>query len=154
MLFTASEMKSSDGPGDRAGPKLDFRFADAEDANDIAEVVNDAFAVENVEGVASEPAFAFRRGPRLVLEELVAELEASKDLRWIVLETPVPEERVVAAVAILLEAFGSRKVAVLKCLAVAPDMEGTGIGSQLLRKAESCCRGLGCRVLPVCLPQA
>merc|ERR1719502_2488715 len=42
--------------------------------------------------------------------------------------------------------------ALLKCFSVVPDKMGCGIGSQLLRKAESCCRGLGCSSTKIDVP--
>ena len=130
-LFSSAEMASAEPHSrDRPGPTLDFRFADSEDAEDIAELVNSAFAIENVGGAAPDPAFAFRQGPRIVLEELRTELETATELRWIVLETPVPEERVVGAVAMVVgnrdrdrqqQSGAYSRPALLKCFSVVPD---------------------------------
>ena len=90
--------------------KLDFRFADEEDANEIAALVNAAHESDEV-GKGND---GFRTKPRIDLEkvaikqlvvpltftafyfvvmslaQLRLELDNARDLKWLVLETPMP----------------------------------------------------------------
>lgn len=51
----------------------------------------------------------------------------------------------VAAVALVLSSPGAlRRTMTLRSLAVAPDRQGTGLGSELLGRVEAIGRGLGC----------
>lgn len=74
--------------------RLDFRFADEEDADDISHLVNSAFFVKSVvKSVKREEeaeASVFRTGPRVDAQKLRSELENSCRVRWVVLETPIP----------------------------------------------------------------
>ena len=163
VAFRGTTVVSSGGGGPAPPPKLDLRFADEEDAQDIASVVNAAFALEvrrpdNSLNLETTPpphaATAFRATARLAdMPALVAELEQSRRggseaVRWIVLETPCPEEKVVAAVAVsIIEDAGLRrgKMGRLLCLSVDPASQGGGVGTQLLLRSEAFCRSQGCR---------
>lgn len=141
-----------------APPKLDFRFADEEDAQDIAAIVNAAFALETCDAEGSEPALAFRTVPRLGVEGLEQELQFSRNTRWLILETPMPDERLVAVAAVQLVldmgGIGETQVGLLSVLAVAPSMQKKGIGSQLLRRCEAVCLNLHCGEMRCDVPVA
>ena len=66
----------------RLHARLDFRFADEADAEDISSLVNAAFE--------AEPEGGLRKTTRVDLKALGEELERSKDVKWVVLETAVP----------------------------------------------------------------
>jgi N-acetylglutamate synthase-like GNAT family acetyltransferase len=138
---TSSTLDPLRKPGDRL-PKLDFRFAEVEDADDLAALVNAAFASEEAAHGG------FRTKQRVDLSELRVELENAQDVKWVVLETPVPEEQVVAAVAIsatTARAGSGKRTAFLRCLSVLPAWQGKGAGSILLARAEAIAlQGLGC----------
>uniref|UniRef100_A0A7S2WC10 N-acetyltransferase domain-containing protein n=1 Tax=Rhizochromulina marina TaxID=1034831 RepID=A0A7S2WC10_9STRA len=134
--------------GARSVPVLDFRFADEEDVDDIVRVVNDAFA---------GPDHSFRAGPRLARPLVVEDTDRPGQARWLLLETPAPEENVVASVRLQLDddaGLGRGKMAILTALAVHPDWRGKGVGSLLLRKCEASSRGLGCRSISIDLPMS
>ena len=128
-------------PGDRL-PKLDFRFAEVEDADDLAALVNAAFASEEALNGG------FRTNSRVDVAELRAELENAHEVKWVVLETPVPEEQIVAAVAIsaaAARAGSGKRTAYLRCLCVLPAWQSKGAGSILLARAEAIAlQGLRC----------
>ncbi|CAM9110727.1 unnamed protein product, partial [Choristocarpus tenellus] len=54
--------------------------------------------------------------------------------RWLVMETPFPEERVVAC--LLLHKGDSPGKGRVEVLAVEPSLQQSGVGSHILRKAE------------------
>jgi N-acetylglutamate synthase-like GNAT family acetyltransferase len=75
---------------------------------------------------------------------LEADLSGKSTLRrWILLETPAPEERVVAAACVSTGAeLGHGRI---ESLAVEPSMQQQGVGSLLLRRAEGILLSLRCR---------
>jgi GNAT superfamily N-acetyltransferase len=75
---------------------------------------------------------------------LEADLSGTSTLRrWILLETPAPEERVVAAACVSTGAeLGHGRI---EHLAVEPSMQQHGVGSLLLRRAEGILLSLRCR---------
>jgi len=113
------------GPPSRE--RLDFRFAmDEIDASDIAALVNDACLVEQDGGVLS-----FRRpGPTLAAADVEHDLLSNGAARWVVLDTPPPEELVVAAARFVLDA--ERRVGVVDVLcATAADRRATDPGADV-----------------------
>ena len=84
--------------GKGAAPgKLDFRFADEEDAKEIVQCVASAFQVEyDKESVLYNRRRGWGEAP-VISEEQVEKDCSSANLRWIVLETPLPDEIVVSA---------------------------------------------------------
>ena len=77
--------------------KLDFRFADEEDAKEIVQCVASAFQVEyDKESVLYNRRRGWGEAP-VISEEQVEKDCWSANLRWIVLETPLPDEIVVSA---------------------------------------------------------
>ena len=74
---------------------MDFRFADDSDVQDIFDFVN--LNYEDEEDPASEY-FYRTSASRVSLEDIIKDLTySSHTLKWVVLETPVPEELIVAA---------------------------------------------------------
>lgn len=68
-------------------PKMDFRFADGDDAPDIERIIQEALKVD------SEEPFCFRRRNHSLLSISQIENECNDSrTKWVVLETPVPEE--------------------------------------------------------------
>jgi hypothetical protein len=74
---------------------LDFRFADDEDAEDIILMVNSAYEHEVVsaDGVGD----GFRTSEPLFTLAMIESDFTTPSTRWLVLETPRPEEKVVAS---------------------------------------------------------
>ena len=111
-----------------AGGKLDLRFADEEDADEILEVVCSAYQFD-----------------RLILEEVVQNLKGGNK-RWLIVETPSPEETMVAVarLAMEVEEGGTLKSALVDVLAVPPSCQSAGAGTFILKKAENVAKGMGC----------
>lgn len=155
MIVTSSYMNitHSSKPND-SNTKLDLRFADDEDAEEIANVVNQSHLVECVEGGK----YQMRNdGPRITVEEIISDCSQAS-CRWIVLETPRPEELVVAAVRLLMIPKENKAIIDLICSIPLPNniSEVTksdssepfsglcrSISSQLLAKTENIARGHG-----------
>ncbi|CAM9914727.1 unnamed protein product [Ascophyllum nodosum] len=132
-------------PDERAN--IDFRFASAEDAAEIVSLVNNAFQVEK--GMTG---LAFTSRDRVTAEEVEACLHGGRcDRRWLVLETPHPEETMVAAALICAEA--SPGMGAVEVLAVDPVRQGKGLGSRLLRRAEGVLLSLRCRFVRIRVAQ-
>ncbi|KAJ1434297.1 hypothetical protein B484DRAFT_292828 [Ochromonadaceae sp. CCMP2298] len=95
--------------------KLDFRFADEMDSMDIVNFVNLEYAVEHT------GPYSFRReGPVVGVEEVEGDL-TSMPVKWLVLETPQPEEKIVGCARLRYEG-GDGRVDVL-----CADSAGTGV---------------------------
>ncbi|CAM9331675.1 unnamed protein product, partial [Laminaria digitata] len=109
--------------------------------------VNEAFSVEK-----GDTALSFTTRDRVSAEEVDACLQgASVEKRWLVLETPHPEERMVAAALIstgIVPGTGSVEV-----LAVERSGQRKGIGSQMLRRAEGILLNFRCRFVRMKVPQ-
>lgn len=110
--------------------KLDLRFADEEDAEEIALLVNSTARTEG-EGEWRLP------GDKISAEEVARDCESMKT-RWIVLETPVPEEAVVAAVRLCLLINEKKGVIDIMCAAG----EENVVYNQLLARIEGIVRGM------------
>lgn len=111
--------------------KLDLRFADEEDAEEISNLLGEVGRAEG-EGDWRSP------GPRVSAAEVALDCSSSKS-RWIVLETPVPEEAMMAAVRLcLLESERKGVIDVLCALG-----ENHLVYNQLLARVENIARGLG-----------
>ncbi|CAM9204268.1 unnamed protein product [Hapterophycus canaliculatus] len=131
---------------------MDFRFASVEDAAEILGLVNDAFSVEKGNSTLS-----FTTRDRVSEEEVDACLQGGGgggggEKRWLVLETPRPEERVVAACLICTVTAISGTGGV-EVLAVDPRRQGEGLGSQMLRRAEGILLNFRCRFVRMRVPQ-
>jgi GNAT superfamily N-acetyltransferase len=150
---------SNTGSGN-TGNKLDKRFADEEDVVEITELMNAACAVE----CAGGGAMAFRSAAVMLTRERVASSIDSGIMRWYVLETPHPEERMVGCAGFKVEsepttsAFGGDeegngddtvRVGRISYLAVVPSDQGRGVGSHLIRSVENVLRSLGCNARAV-----
>jgi N-acetylglutamate synthase-like GNAT family acetyltransferase len=114
---------------------------------DLGQLVNEAFEIEEVS--KSKELYAFRAEPRINLNKLETELQNSQTTKWIVLETPLPEELVVATCAITMTPGTNTnnnrgKEAQIRCFSVLKSKQGQNIGNQLLRITEAICRGHGC----------
>jgi hypothetical protein len=122
--------------------KLDFRFAGPDDAPELVEFINDSQACER-EG---DNAF---RNESLVTEERIESECNSMSTRWVVLETPVPEEDIVAAAKFNLSSDG----AVVGFIGAFKDAQSTPIEkmllARLLAKIESVVIGHGMPLLTV-----
>mmetsp|Transcript_21839 Transcript_21839/g.36543 ORF Transcript_21839/g.36543 Transcript_21839/m.36543 type:complete len:373 (-) Transcript_21839:1377-2495(-) len=78
------------------GMKLDFRFADEMDSMDLEAFVNEMYKVEWSTS-HSDNVLGFRTAtPKVLIEEIEKDL-VGMPVKWLVLETPVPEELIVAA---------------------------------------------------------
>lgn len=127
--------------------KLDFRFASTEDTAEILDLVNDAFSVEK-----GDTALAFTSRDRISAAEVDACLQgASVEKRWLVLETPHPEERMVAAA--LISTGNVPGTGSVEVLAVERSGQRKGIGSQMLRRAEGILLNFRCRSVRMKVPQ-
>eukprot|EP01038_Epipyxis_sp_PR26KG_P007047 gene7047-9622_t len=73
--------------------KLDFRFAEPEDAEDIASFVD---KLHGCESDINDRRFYRSSGPKIVKLQVEEDLDKS-NVRWLVLETPYPDETIVAA---------------------------------------------------------
>ncbi|CAM9421976.1 unnamed protein product [Ectocarpus fasciculatus] len=127
--------------------EVDFRFAGPEDTAEIVTLVNDAFSVEK-----GDSGVAFTTRDRVSKEEVDACLHgACGEKRWLVLETPHPEEAMVAACLICTgNTPGKGSV---ELLAVEPARQGRGLGSHLLRRAEGILLNFRCRFVRMRVPQ-
>ncbi len=106
---------------------LHFRFASAADAPGLAPMINAAFAVE-----------WFLDAARTDPEQLAEQMRKGR-----ILLAEDGECRIVAS--IFLESRGAS--AYLGMFAVAPELQGTGLGRRLFQAAEEKLRGEGCRML-------
>jgi hypothetical protein len=147
----------SSKPND-SNTKLDLRFADDEDAEEIAKVVNESHLIECIEGSK----YQYRNdGPRITVEEIKSNCSQAS-CRWIVLETPRPEELVVSTARLLMIPNENRSVIDLICSIPNYTSEQIksdssepfsgickSISSQLLAKAENIARGHGMEWLTI-----
>mmetsp|Transcript_11744 Transcript_11744/g.21808 ORF Transcript_11744/g.21808 Transcript_11744/m.21808 type:complete len:387 (-) Transcript_11744:70-1230(-) len=124
--------------------QLDFRFADEDDAEDIKSLINTVYVHEE-EG-QGEGGFRPTGDPKISLSELIDDFE-SPAVRWLLLETPRPEEAIIAALRMnvrhkeglsrgvqysVVDLFGSQE----------PPQQ-CSIINMLLNRAETVCRSLG-----------
>jgi hypothetical protein len=112
--------------------KLDFRFADEEDATEIADLVQVVGRLEN-------EAVWLKAGTERVTAAAVSQDCSSSKSRWIVLETPAPEETMVAAVRLSLVESERRCVIDVICALG----EQFVVYNQLLARVENVARGMG-----------
>ncbi|CBJ28093.1 acetyltransferase [Ectocarpus siliculosus] len=127
--------------------EVDFRFAGPEDTAEIVTLVNDAFSVEK-----GGSGLAFTTRDRVSKEEVDACLHgACAEKRWLVLETPHPEETMVAACLICAGTTPGKGS--VELLAVEPARQGRGLGSHLLRRAEGILLNFRCRFVRMRVPQ-
>jgi hypothetical protein len=128
--------------------KLDLRFADEDDSEDLSEFVNE---IRMLEGESE-----WRSPGSTVTADEVAEDCCNMKRRWIVLETPAPEEAIVAAVRLRLsEEDGQRRGVVDVLCAVGggeQEQQGT-VYNQMLARVENISRGLGISTLVIELAQ-
>ncbi|CAM9493820.1 unnamed protein product [Scytosiphon promiscuus] len=128
--------------------RVDFRFADAEDAAEILALVNSAFAVEKGDSILS-----FTKRDRVTEEEVEACLQGvGGEKRWLVLETPRPEECMVAA-CLICTVTDTPGTGYVEMLSVDPARQGEGLGSQMLRRAEGILLNFRCRFVRMRIPQ-
>jgi hypothetical protein len=132
--------------------KLDFRFADEEDAKEIAECVAASFSVE----FDSESPLYNRKGEDscLISTEQIEKDCSSANLRWIVMETPLPEEIVVATARLSMAAVmaGESKI-IVDLIAFAEDTESTSVRDQMLVQVERVGRSQGIKTLVIEISQ-
>lgn len=135
--------------GKRATPgKLDFRFADEEDAKEIVECVAAAFRVEYDEASTLHNRRGGWEEAPVISEEQVEKDCSSAHLRWIVMETPLPDEIVVATARMSMAAVmsGESKITV-DLFAFGEDTESTSVKDQMLVQVERVARSQGIKVL-------
>jgi len=113
--------------------KLDLRYADEEDAEDIQALIA-TVGIQEGEGEWRLPGAPSRVTAAEVTGDCI-----SSQRRWILLETPVPEEQVVAAVRLSLHE-GERKGLVDVICALG---DNRAVYNQLLARVENIARGLG-----------
>lgn len=104
--------------------KLDFRFASVDDAPELTIFLNESRERECT-GTS-----AFRSEGSRVEETAIEHDCGSMSTRWVVLETPVPEEKIVAAAKFNLLIEG----AVVGCLCVCKEAQSTAVERVLLGK--------------------
>ena len=76
--------------------KCDFRFADEEDVEDIFKTINEAYKHEITSSYNSSNTVQFRKDVVLYnMESILSDINGS-EIKWLVLETPSPDEDVVA----------------------------------------------------------
>ncbi|GMH50476.1 hypothetical protein TL16_g00781 [Triparma laevis f. inornata] len=111
---------------------FDFRFADddEEDAQDITACVNSAFG---------------SNAPSLSADDL----SGGRGARWLVVETPSPDEVMVACCRLKIDM--SEKPCAIDILAVDSRAQGKGAGTYLLKKAENMAFGMGCKKCEICV---
>jgi len=125
----------------RCAGKLDLRFADEDDAPEIAALVKEV--------CSSEGELFWRSSTDKVTSEGVVSDCISGKTRWIVLETPVPEETVVGTVRLsILEAERKGVVDIICALG-----ENNSVYNQLLARVEGIARGMGITNMVVKLDQ-
>lgn len=112
--------------------KLDFRYADEEDATEIADLVKVVGRLEN------EAVWLKADTERVTAASISEDCSSSKS-RWIVLETPAPEETMVAAVRLSLVESERRCVIDVICALG----EHFAVYNQLLARVENVARGVG-----------
>jgi len=128
-------------------PKLDLRFCDEEDAADIVDLVNEGYSKESSAEQGGTMCYRAEGSAKVSLEQVIEDC-SSNAKRWIVLETPVPEEIVVAAARLHLSMLeGRRGVVDLICACGGPNQ--TDLCNQLLARVEGIARGQGIEVLVV-----
>ena len=128
--------------------KLDLRFADEEDCDELSDFVSEIRKLEG-ENEWRSP------GCNVSAEEVAEDCDNMKR-RWIVLETPVPEETVVAAVRLRLSEDGGQRKGVVDVLCAVgggeQEQQGT-VYNQMLARVENIARGLGISTLVIELAQ-
>ena len=126
----------------------DFRFADEEDVDDILSVVSESYKAEVGAHRTSEPL--------LLSEEVESDLRAAT-VRWVLLETPRPEEAVVACARLCFETSKNVKFGKTCSVSTLAAVGGTDERKQvryhyLLHKMESVAQAQGAETLLVHVP--
>lgn len=131
--------------------KLDFRFADEEDIEEIKELVNvDYIHEEDRDG---NQGFRPEGDPKIGISELIDDMD-SPSTRWIVLETPRPEEIIVAALRISVERR-SEDESSLAIIDLFSCQEPSGqfiVRNMILKRAEAVCSSLCCEKIVFKIP--
>jgi N-acetylglutamate synthase-like GNAT family acetyltransferase len=143
----SAESNVSTGSKTNTAGKLDFRFADEEDAKDISMCISAAYSVE----FDPESTLYNRKDSSIpvVTEEQVANDCYSPNLRWIVLETPVPEELVVAAARLSMASVMEGSKIVVDMMAFAEDTQSTSIKDQMLVQIERVARSQNIKIVVI-----
>lgn len=131
----------------RAGT-LDFRFADEEDALDIERTVSAGFSKEFDK---NDPLYNRKDvAVAVITKEEIEKDCASPNKRWIVLETPVPEELVVACARLDMGKvmIGDSK-AIVDLMAFVEDTQSTSTKDQMLVQLERIAKSQNIKVLVI-----
>jgi len=128
--------------------KLDMRFADEEDAGDIACVIEISSACEYDESSpfyyrkksmasasSAANAASFFSSSSTVSKQEIEDQTHSSNTRWIVLETALPEEQVVCAARLIMvdrTEGASERRALVDVLASMPDTQQSSVRAQML----------------------
>lgn len=158
---TASSRVGAEAAGSARASRLDMRFADEEDAGDIECVLQIADACEYDE----ESEYYFRMPNNTVpgsesslnvrASRATIEQDCNKaNTRWIVMETPLPEEQVVGAARLFFSTPdamipGQPKKATVDILACVPDTQFHSVRAQLLAQLERIALGQGMNTLVI-----
>ena len=151
----------SKGEGNKQSSKLDMRFCDDEDAADIECLLRVCDACEY--NPASE--YHFRAAStsesnsvvKVSQDDIVADCDKA-NVRWIVMETPVPEEAVVGAARMTFKPAGgvgsdiddTKAGKAVVCVDVCiyyPDSDSRSVRSQMLAQLERIAVGHGAEVI-------
>jgi hypothetical protein len=150
ITFKGREVKGNVQPSSSSKAKdlLDFRFADDEDAEDIEFLMSvsyrDEYDVNSSTYNRKEFGCAVEHASKVEIE-----MDCNKgDIRWIVLETPVPDEQIVAAARIQLDNNDAgRRIANIKTFGYVEDTLKSSTKSQLVVQIERTLRSLGISLL-------
>lgn len=130
--------------GGKSKDLLDFRFADDEDAEDIELLINLSYKDEYD---VNCPLYNRKEFGCCVENASKMEIESDcnkGDIRWIVLETPVPDEQIVAAARIQLDSNDAgQRIALIQTFGYVEDTLKSSIKSQLVVQIERTLRSLG-----------
>ena len=131
----------------RAGT-LDMRFADEEDAEEIAGTVSAGFSMEFDE---TNPLYNRRNADVAVITKEQIEADCgSANKRWIVLETPVPEELVVACARLDMgKVMMGESKATVDLMAFVEDTQSTSTKDQMLVQLERIAKSQNIRILVI-----
>jgi len=118
--------------------KLDFRFADEEDVEDIVDLVNRAFSIE-----IGDSGVAFRNCNKITPQKAASYMNSGGSTNWVVLETQPPDEAVVAAALIRIDSYVHEGH--VEYLAIHPAVQRRGIGRYLMYKVENIFSNFACK---------
>jgi hypothetical protein len=127
---------------------LDFRFADEEDAPDIAMLVNSAYAIEK-----GETGEAFRKNDATTAEEVESSIDEGSR-RWYLAEDKYEQVLACACFSSEYNEDGGKKKLEgrIHLLAVQTPFQKEGIGARTLHRVESVLKSMGARLVHIAVP--